>query len=169
MQFALHYLCSSRDPLAAFFASVGCLLRPDGLLLLTTMDQRALHYRLLRASTSTPPSTEFGNTVYRVRFSPSTTAGELVGKLGVKYAFTLISAVEELSEYVVDMATILKVAREVGGLECVAITNFGDFALACKDEFSEQLHTSFGLDSVTDSEWEAVQLYCLMAFTKRTG
>jgi hypothetical protein len=107
-------------------------------------------------------SHEFGNAIFRIRFEgqgadPAVTT---IDRLGIPYTFTLSSAVEACQEFVVHLPSLVAVA-ERHGLHLVLLRNFGDYV-------TEQLEGHAGLlddlkvGDVSEEEWEAICLYCVM-------
>lgn len=164
IQFALHYACASETCLSGLLRDVGRLLRDDGLLILTCVDDRTLGQHL-----ALHPSGTFGNAVYRVEFSPDSLSnargdGEpLLHRLGQRYTFSLSSAVEACAEYVVPALELAEIAAKVANLKLVYRRNFGSFVYEHLSEYGHLLE-ALRVGVVTEEEWEAIQLYSVMVF-----
>jgi len=118
IQFALHYACDAESTLRALFVNLQQLLRPGGQLLVTSTDP----YRLARKVRDEGP--RFGNDIYAVQFPEGTTENQALSHLGVKYNFTLSSAVEQCEEYVLHIPSLQAMAKS-HGMELKVFQNFG--------------------------------------------
>ncbi|GAB5031627.1 Hypothetical protein NocV09_00601800 [Nannochloropsis oceanica] len=184
IQFAVHYACVSEEALSSLLGNVKRLLkggRDGGLLILTCIDDRVLRQHL-----TLHPEGAFGNAVYRVTFAPevlqrqqqlqqqqqqqkSETKIPPLDTLGLRYNFTLSSAVEACDEYVVPVPAFERVARQAGGggggLKLVYQQNFGGFVKEHLKNYGRLLEP-LQVGVVSGEEWEAIQLYKVMVFRK---
>lgn len=163
IQFAVHYAFDSEESLTQLLRNVGRLLVPGGQLILTSIDARCLRRHLQQH-----PEGEFGNPVYRVKFAPEALQaadGQVLDGLGLRYTFSLSSAVEACDEFVVHLPSLTRVAREVADLALVYERNFGQFVhdqLPAYGHLLEPLQVGL----VSPEEWESVQLYSALVFQK---
>jgi len=177
-QFALHYSFGSEQRARRALQNVASLLRAGGVFLGTTADADVL-VRKLRAT----HGLRFGNELYAVEFEQrhAAKAFSAAQPFGLEYRFTLADAVDDVAEYLVNRATLERLAAEVG-LQLEVWRNFHGFVadrLAVPDD--RQLWVSRGLGGVvddatgaalparcalSDEEWEVAHLYAVFAFRK---
>ncbi len=171
IQFALHYGCGSEADLAKMLRNVGRLLAPEGgTLLATSIDARCLRHHLLQQQQQDGDAPagekEFGNAVYRVRLSPeAAAAGPELAALGLRYTFSLASAVDACDEYVVHLPSLTRLARETAGLRLARHVNFGKLVHDCLPRFGHLLEP-LKVGQVSPEEWEAIQLYSTLVFQR---
>jgi mRNA (guanine-N7-)-methyltransferase len=171
IQFALHYAFASEACLLLLLQNISRLLVPGtGQLIVTSVDARCLAHHLQQARREG----EFGNAVYNVKFSSEAMAkirkedGTIaLDALGLRYTFTLSSAVEACDEYVVHLPSLTRLAREEAGLELIYHRNFGQFV---KDQLPHYGHLLEPLQvgQVSLEEWEAINIYAATIF-QRSG
>jgi mRNA (guanine-N7-)-methyltransferase len=171
IQFALHYGCGSEAALATLLRNVDRLLAPEGgTLLATSIDARCLRHHLLQQLQQQEQqggaAAEFGNAVYRVQLSPeAAAAGPELGALGLRYTFSLSSAVEACDEYVVHLPSLRRLAHEMAGLRLARHVNFGRLVHDCLPRFGHLLEP-LQVGQVSPAEWEAIQLYSSLVFQR---
>ena len=157
-QFAIHYTFDSEESLSQLLANVSSLLAPQGHFIITSVDARCLNKHLEESS----PANDFGNAVYRVRFSETPPAG--LDAMGIRYTFNLSSAVEECDEYVIHMPTLQRLAKQ-HDLELIHHQNFGTLTQSNLEAYGHLLDP-MQVSPVSADEWEAIQLYCAMVFKR---
>lgn len=173
-QFSLHYFFESEPQARTFFQNVTDRLKPGGFFFGTVPDAIHIvselykhHPRGLRRHEGV--SMAFGNGLYKVDFDqyPAPDAD-----FGAAYKFTLKTAVEDCTEYLVHPTVLRQLAAEYG-LELVLYENFHEFFL--RETEDPKSHGSFLLnkmvfrnrDAVPFDQWEIAGLYCVYAFRKR--
>lgn len=174
IQFAVHYGCGSEADLSRLLRTVDRLLAPEGgTLLLTSIDARCLRRHLQErqkqedgADADAGADAAFGNAVYRVALSPeAAAAAPALDRLGLRYTFSLSSAVEACDEFVVHVPTLRHLAQEEAGLRLARHVNFGRLVHECLPRFGHLLEP-LQVGQVSPEEWEAVQLYSALVFQR---
>lgn len=137
--------------------------------------------RLVQAQQESPPSWSFGNHFYRVDFDPDPDENEgsnggaplRFPPFGQRYTFTLLDAVDQVAEYVVDWPQLQSLAAQ-NGLQCVYRKPFADVwqSEGQTDRFRDLARRMVGSTPARnppmDPElWEACSLYVAFAFEKR--
>lgn len=165
IQFACHYAMRSETELKKLMKNVDKLLVEGGQLIITSTDARCLRHHI-----SSSGQGEFGNALYHIKFAPEALSSSVdpLDSLGLRYTFTLSSAVEACDEYVVHMPSLIRIAKEVCHLELAYHHNFGHLVHADLPAFAHLLDP-LKVQTVSAEEWEAIQLYSAMVFTRQTG
>lgn len=174
-QFAIHYAFESEMRARQALRNMASRLQPGGHLVGTTVDSDVLLAKLRASHASATPG-QFGNKHFRVMFDP-----EFVGEgkvesalkrnpFGLRYMFTLDSAVENVPEWLVPKAVLVSLA-EAEGLQLVRWANFHDFFEEESGPQMDLLHRMrvFQAESDfrhTEAEWEVSYLYTVFAFQK---
>jgi mRNA (guanine-N7-)-methyltransferase len=124
LQFCLHYGWESVSKAQLMLENIARYLKPGGIFVGTMPNADLLRSRLSGVIEGTPsassetPDLSFGNQFYTVRFDPSTLKNGKFPAFGHKYYFTLVDAVDDVAEYVVDWDQFVSLANQ-NGLECI--------------------------------------------------
>ncbi|KAJ2159652.1 mRNA cap guanine-N7 methyltransferase [Coemansia sp. RSA 552] len=163
-QFCLHYAFESEQKARQMMRNVSEHLADGGAFFCTIPNANWL-VKKLRASSGNG----FGNTVYSVEF-----ATDSIQRFGTPYSFTLDEAVEDCTEYLVHLPTLVQLARE-HGLELEYCRDFhGLFADHLANRASVELLRRMRVidherPEISADEWEAVGIYLAVAFRKPTA
>ncbi|UZJ55034.1 hypothetical protein CBS101457_004354 [Exobasidium rhododendri] len=183
LQFCLHYGWESVSKAQLMLENIARYLKPGGIFVGTIPNADLLRSRLtdvLESSSSsgnTSSDLSFGNQYYKVRFDPSTTSKN--GKFpafGHKYYFTLVDAVDDVAEYVVDWDQFISLAHQ-NGLECIFKKSFEQIwrEEGQLDRFRDltrkmRITADGNVKGIPMNEelWEATGIYLAFAFEKKT-
>lgn len=166
MQFCMHYAFETEAKVRRMLENVSKWLRPGGVFVGTIPNAELM---LDRLDELPPDESEFGNSVYKIRF-PDRYARTLYGH---KYYFFLEDAVDDVPEYVVHWDNFLEVAAGYG-LDCIYKGEFHQFFEEHQDnkEYANLLQRMNVVDqngesSMDEDQWEAANIYLAFAFQKR--
>ena len=119
LQFCLHYGWESVPKAQLMLENIARYLKPGGVFVGTIPNADLLRSKLSTAMEQSPSTLTFGNQYYTVRFEPtSNVKGPRFPPFGHKYYFTLVDAVDDVAEYVVDWDQFISLAQQ-NGLECI--------------------------------------------------
>lgn len=118
LQFCLHYGWESVPKAQLMLENIARFLKPGGVFVGTMPNADLLRSKLTIAMKSTPPKTSFGNQYYTVEFDPTDTKNTTLPPFGHKYKFSLLDAVDDVAEYVVDWDQFISLAEQ-NGLRCI--------------------------------------------------
>lgn len=117
-QFSMHYGFKDEQHVRAFLENVVDALRPGGVFIGTTVDDRnLLEHRRKRGD-------RFGNSIYEVEFLVGS-GSAASGTYGEAYRISVEHSVESQVEYVVHWAPFVALAESYG-LTCLEANNFAD-------------------------------------------
>ncbi|KAJ2502229.1 mRNA cap guanine-N7 methyltransferase [Coemansia sp. RSA 1972] len=162
-QFCLHYAFETERKARQMMHNISSHLALNGVFMCTIPNANWL-VKKARAS----GGREFGNSVYRVEFVND---AEDIQRFGTAYAFTLDEAVEDCTEYLVHMPTLIELAAE-HGLELELCQEFHNlFAEHSQLRPSVELIHRMNVltperPQMSEDEWEAVGIYLAVAFRK---
>lgn len=125
LQFCLHYGWESVQKAQLMLENVARYLKPGGIFVGTIPNADLLRYRLTDAMQATPSKTSFGNQYYEVIFGSDDEKNKKCPPFGHKYNFTLLDAVDDVAEYVVDWNQLVSLANQ-NGLECIFKKTFDE-------------------------------------------
>ena len=168
IQFAFHYCCGEQETCRQLLKNVATQLKTGGKVCISTIDSRVLASVL-----ADPEKSVYSNDVCRVELEKSGNAKmDFEKDFGIGYTITVGDAVQECMEYVVPIPRVIEMAREEG-LEVVKVQNFGTFLTHhIESDFigARSLMKRMKLyplvRPVSQSEWQTIQLYCVLAFEK---
>ncbi|KAI7821604.1 mRNA capping enzyme-domain-containing protein [Kickxella alabastrina] len=162
-QFCLHYAFETETKAHQMMSNVSSHLAKGGTFVCTIPNANWL-VKQLRAS----ESTSFGNDVYTVKFATS----DPPTLYGCAYKFTLDEAVEECTEYLVNLPSFIELAKSYG-LELMYVQRFHELFNAKIDDpkflglFRKMRVIDDIRQEISDDEWEAVNIYMAVAFRKK--
>ncbi|KAJ1901246.1 mRNA cap guanine-N7 methyltransferase [Kickxella alabastrina] len=150
-QFCLHYAFETETKAHQMMSNVSSHLAKGGTFVCTIPNANWL-VKQLRAS----ESTSFGNDVYTVKFATS----DPPTLYGCAYKFTLDEAVEECTEYLVNLPSFIELAKSYG-LELMYVQRFHELFNAKIDDpkflglFRKMRVIDDVRQEISDDEWEA--------------
>lgn len=117
LQFCLHYGWESVHKAQLMLENISRFLKRGGIFVGTIPNSDLLRSKLQAAMDSSPTSSsanhlKFGNEYYSVQFEEMTNAKTLFPPFGHKYSFTLLDAVDDVAEYVVDWEQLVALATQ---------------------------------------------------------
>ena len=192
-QFAMHYSFESETRAKDFLGNVTHKLRPGGYFIGTTPDARVLYRRALNS----PDGRTFGNSQYTVAFDEKIKKSEMANPSdsgssaypnatnskeyeaplddipmnnGERYTFSLTEAVDDVPEYIVDPATLVRWCAEFD-LELVRMENFQE--MYEKEQQQAMKGASGGggpppsRESLDEETWQTFGVYMAFVFRKK--
>eukprot|EP00929_Paragymnodinium_shiwhaense_P027164 TRINITY_DN16000_c0_g2_i1.p1 TRINITY_DN16000_c0_g2~~TRINITY_DN16000_c0_g2_i1.p1 ORF type:complete len:588 (+),score=160.91 TRINITY_DN16000_c0_g2_i1:189-1952(+) len=192
IQFALHYLAESERAMSGFLTQLRRVLRPDSFVLGTTTSCEALaelctgrkmddEDNAAPENEPLPPSGDFGNKLYNVKFTPSTwtelrkhstaTLPDVFGRQwGIPYCFSLHGAVDAQQEYIIPWDAFETLAEQ-HGFEVVAYATFPELfqEYAKSSPFYRGAFRAQTTARLTPEEEEVFRLYCGFVLRLRPG
>lgn len=164
-QFALHYSFATEERAKGLLSNAAARLVHGGYLIGTLVDSRVVKQRLAEAK-----HTEFGNSVYRVCMTAVPVSDEKASKttFGKEYRFTLVDAVTDCPEFLVDFDALVGLAKSIG-FELALFANFADYVAMRSDPvkfpaWAELLKRTMAGASLSKDERQVASLYCVFAF-----
>ncbi|EFA75362.1 hypothetical protein PPL_11439 [Heterostelium album PN500] len=167
-QFALHYSFRSEESARQLLHNVTSLLEEGGYFIGTIPDAC---YIVKNCRDS--KSNRIGNELYSIKFKSLKADNENeidVKKFGCAYDFFLEDAIDGLEEYLVHMDILVELASQYH-LELVSDEDFHSFIrreIYAKPENTELFQRMNRSQSISQEEWDALSIYRLFAFKKRT-
>lgn len=174
MMFCLHYSFESEAKARGMLRNVVSALKKGGRFFGTIPDSNIIAKKLMGPRKEGEP-VEWGNSIYRVRFSTPPSSQNFNGvfnpPFGHRYSYYLEEAVEEVPEYVVPWEAFRAMCEDFG-LEFLWKKGFHDiYKEECNGDLA-QLSERMGVKGrdgkllVTDEEWEAAGFYVGFAFRR---
>lgn len=169
-QFGLHYAFESEDACDIFFKNATDRLRRGGYFFGTLPNAIKLVKMLRNAQQTNPGTMTFGTDLYSVEFQQDPKSG---GEFGSAYDFTLTSAVEKCTEFLVHPA-MLRLIGEKYGLQLEVYKGFHEFY--DKESRKADGHAVKLLDrmvyrnrdKIPQEQWDIAGLYNVFCFRKVT-
>ena len=163
-QFALHYAFESELRANTFFHNISSNLVDGGIFIATFPDEDVILKRLLRGT-----GTQFGNSLYSIQFHGSDKKSVISQykqkDFGLKYNFSLCSAIYDCPEYVVHKSLLQKLCNE-HNFTLIAVYPFQQILKEQKQKH-KQLYKKMNVSNYIPPEQFAVsQLYCAAIFRK---
>jgi mRNA (guanine-N7-)-methyltransferase len=164
-QFAYHYSFESAESAEISMRNIANSLTPGGIFVGTTTNADVIRERLGESDGIT-----IENSVFTLRLAEES-RDHINDPYGVKYYFTLESAVEDCPEYLIPVEELTRLARK-HGLEVVKIVSFPDFYMQYRreGEFEDMLHRMgvIGHDGnfLSEEERSVAELYLVFVFRK---
>lgn len=123
LQFCLHYGWESVPKAQLMLENISRYLKPGGVFVGTIPNADLLRSKLTAAMESSPSSSssdnlKFGNDYYSVQFEEISNGKTKFPPFGHKYSFSLLDAVDDVAEYVVDWDQFISMAQQ-NSLECI--------------------------------------------------
>ena len=173
-QFAIHYAFKSEQSVKQLLYNVSSNLKPGGLFIGTTVDEKQLAERLQRATVNAAGNTEFGNSRYKVEFLAGHVGADRVMDAkkiySLEYNFTLYGSVENCAEYVIRWGNFVRLAKEFGlnlDYNRDQWSNFAQFY----EHYSRMKEHGAAYNrmcpELDDDEWEAATIYRTFVFRKK--
>eukprot|EP01012_Entosiphon_sulcatum_P019810 TRINITY_DN24769_c0_g1_i1.p1 TRINITY_DN24769_c0_g1~~TRINITY_DN24769_c0_g1_i1.p1 ORF type:complete len:1005 (-),score=151.62 TRINITY_DN24769_c0_g1_i1:26-3040(-) len=173
--FAMHYAFQTEQRARAFIQNVAAHLKPGGVFIGTTVDDRELISRIKTIPGKEGEPVMFGNAVYQVRFPRRPTVPI---SYGVPYEFALESSVDHCTEYLIPWSNFATMAQHHFNLVAEQEGNFRDFfkkhIVTKKGQFlwqtmvGTELATNVPANPLQKQEmWEAATVYRYFVFKKR--
>ena len=156
-QFALHYSFENEAKARMFLRNAAVRLKEGGKFISTIPDSSVLLSHREKS---------FGNDIYTVTFENKPTKSGF----GYRYKFHLVDAIDELDEYVVPSDLLKKLALEEG-LHIVEEIPFHEYFKKNAEKYDSLLKKMKVYDeqgNFSDGQWEAVGLYKVFVFEKRS-
>lgn len=170
-QFAYHYSFETQHSAELAIRNVARALKPGGVFFGTTTNAEVIRDRLRQQRAIDPKSTKIDNPVYRVQIADCSRDGCMEAVYGVRFYFTLESAVEECPEYLIPMPTLVEMAAR-HGLQVERTASFPDMYMRYRDSepYSKLLWRMgvIGDDGgfLSEAEREVAELYLVFCFRK---
>lgn len=161
-QFALHYAFESEARARQFLANVASRLLPGGYFVGTTTNVA----RILERAAAGPA---FGNSVFSITFDDGIKFDDKQpppgSPFGRRLRFSLVGAVDDCPEYLVDAPALCALASAVG-LQLQSMLPFHDFYSQHTTHHALLRSMQRGSRGMTPDEWEAIGLYSAFVFRK---
>jgi len=161
MQFALHYFASSQEAMLTLLQTVSTYLAPGGLFVGTTVDKNALAECVRNKNKRKNPLLQLE---HDESFLPSLEKNPT--PWGVGYKFTLVDAVDHLTEYVVDRTLLEKEAARCK-LTLKEWTPFNQYYYNHANNYMGLFQKVVAEKSTPADAWEVVTLYSVFVFEKQ--
>ena len=169
-QLALHYICDARAHVAHFFAQAARVLHPNGLLLVSFADGRAV---VRRGRNAADAAGTVRAPFYKLTVPAALLKPRLASAFGNMYVFTLDNSVEGVPEYLCHEGAISAVAQAEAGFVPLLSKSFDELARFLRERprfqsIAQKMDGSgFEHAASLPATLDAANLYRFIAFSKQ--